>query len=153
MRNFDPRTDSSDQGGGRSGSSIGLQQSYAHNNNPQGGGGGNDDVGRDSTADEINDKESRGVPELVLPTGPALYSNHIWSQSDMRRIRRKYSPAVLIKYSDGLKNYYSGNWDTARRHFESVLERFDDGPSRYFLNEIEKNGGVPPPHFEEYGRA
>mmetsp|Transcript_4438 Transcript_4438/g.11119 ORF Transcript_4438/g.11119 Transcript_4438/m.11119 type:complete len:456 (-) Transcript_4438:192-1559(-) len=154
MRNFDPRNDPSDQGGGRSGSITGLQpQSYAHDNNPRGGGGGNNDIGRDSSADDINDKESKGVPELVLPTGPALYSSNIWSQSDMRRIRHKYSPAVLMKYSDGLKNYYSGNWDTARHHFESVLERFDDGPSRYFLTEMEKNDGVPPPHFEEYGRA
>jgi class 3 adenylate cyclase len=129
--------------------SQGQLPSFGHN-----AAGGVHDDGKESTSPEEEDKETRGVvPELVLPTGPALYSNNIWSQSDMRLIRRRYSPGVLAKYSHGLKKYYEGDWNVARQCFEAVMDRFEDGPSQYFLKQMDKHGGVCPPHFEQYGRA
>jgi class 3 adenylate cyclase len=92
-------------------------------------------------------------PELVLPTGPSLYSANVWLQSDMRRIRRKYTPVVQNTFSAGLQKYYAKDWDGARQCFETVLERFEDGPSKYFLNEMKNHDYVPPPHFQPYGRA
>lgn len=92
-------------------------------------------------------------PELVLPTGPSLYSANVWLQSDMRRIRRRFTPIIMHTYSAGLQKYYAKNWDGARQCFEAVLERFDDGPSKYFLNEMKKHNDTPPPHFQPYGIA
>jgi class 3 adenylate cyclase len=105
-------------------------------------------------SESVDDHSSRvKEPELVLPSGPSLYSDNIWLQSDMRRIRRRYTPAVIRTYSMGLKKYYAKDWDGARQCFESVMERFEDGPSKYFLNEMKEHNYVPPPLFQPYGRA
>jgi class 3 adenylate cyclase len=93
-------------------------------------------------------------PELVLPTGPALYNANVWVSEDMRRIRQLYSDGLFFqKFYSGLQSFYAKDWEHARQCFVSNLERFEDGPSRYFLTQIEENKGKPPKDFQGYGTA
>ncbi len=94
-----------------------------------------------------------GPGELVLPTGPARYSGNVWLQEDMRRIRHRYTSVVFQTFNSGLQRYYEKDWTGARQCFEAILERFQDGPSKYFMNEMEKNNWTPPQDFQGYGRA
>lgn len=94
-------------------------------------------------------------PELVLPNGPVLYSQNVWLSPDMKIIRQKYVEGQFFfeKYKLGLKAFYSQEWDDAKKHFQDVLENFDDGPSKYFLAQIDENNGIPPKGFRGYGRG
>jgi class 3 adenylate cyclase len=105
------------------------------------------------TMDKLEENKQTGPGELVLPSGPALYSNNVWLQEDMRRIRHQYTHVIFQKFNSGMQAYYQKDWVAARECFEAVLERFEDGPSRYFVNEIEKYNGTPPRDFLGYGRA
>lgn len=92
------------------------------------------------------------TPELVLPTGPALYNANVWLSDDMRKIRQLYSDGLFFqKFNSGFLAYYARDWEHAKQCFEGILERFDDGPSRYFLKCIEEHNGVPPRNFLGYG--
>jgi hypothetical protein len=71
----------------------------------------------------------------------------------MRRIRHQYTPVVFQSFNSGLKRYYEGDWVGARHGFEAILERFDDGPSQYFLDQMKKHNWKPPRDFQGYGRA
>mmetsp|Transcript_19347 Transcript_19347/g.41657 ORF Transcript_19347/g.41657 Transcript_19347/m.41657 type:complete len:1150 (+) Transcript_19347:227-3676(+) len=105
----------------------------------------------DLTGDGDN-QANNGPPELVLPTGPALYNQSVWVSEDMRRIRQLYSDGIFFqKFNSGLNSFYSRDWEHARQCFVTILERFEDGPSRYFLTQIEKNNGKPPRNFRPYG--
>jgi class 3 adenylate cyclase len=93
-------------------------------------------------------------PELVLPTGPALYTPAVWRTETMFRIRKKYLDGLFFhNYSQGLQSYYHREWDRAKQSFQAILDSFEDGPSRYFLTEMENAGGKPPPNFKPYGIA
>jgi hypothetical protein len=91
--------------------------------------------------------------ELVLPTGPQLYSSNVWLQEDMRRIRHQYTSVVFQTFSSGLQRYYEKDWAGARHCFEAILERFDDGPSKYFLKQMKKHKWTPPADFHPFGKA
>lgn len=94
------------------------------------------------------------TPELILPTGPALYNANVWLSDDMRRIRQLYSDGLFFqKWNSGFTAYYAKDWEHATQCFQTILERFDDGPSRYFLKCIKDNNGVPPRDFKPYGLA
>ena len=93
------------------------------------------------------------IPELVLPTGRAFYSENLWLQADIRRIRRRYTTKIFERFNLGLQKYYSKQWDEAKAHFEAILDSIDDGPSIYFLGEMRKHDGKPPPGFQPYGKA
>jgi class 3 adenylate cyclase len=100
---------------------------------------------------EENNPTFQNPPELVLPTGPALYSHNVWQSPDMKRLRDKYVQGMFFhKFNTGLQAYYSRDWDTARLCFQAVLDNFDDGPSMYFISQIRKHDGVPPRDFREY---
>jgi len=91
-------------------------------------------------------------PELVLPTGPALYSHNVWQSPDMKRIRDKYVQGLFFqKFNAGLQAYYNKDWDSAQLCFQQVLDNFDDGPSKYFMTQMKIHKGVPPKDFREYG--
>lgn len=93
-------------------------------------------------------------PELVLPTGPTLYNANVWLNDDMRKIRELFSNGLFFqKFNSGLQSYYARDWEHAKQCFQTILERFDDGPSRYFLKCIEDNNGIPPRNFLGYGTA
>jgi class 3 adenylate cyclase len=94
-------------------------------------------------------------PELILPTGPTLYNANVWLSEDMRKIRELFSDGLFFqKFNSGLQSYYARDWEHAKQCFQTILERFTDGPSRYFLKCIEvDNNGVPPRHFPGYGTA
>jgi class 3 adenylate cyclase len=104
--------------------------------------------------DESNNPNVQGPPELVLPTGPALYSHNVWQSPDMKRIRDKFVQGLFFqKYNAGLQAFYNKDWDTAQQCFKILIENFDDGPSNYFMKQIKKHNGVPPKDFLEYGLA
>lgn len=106
------------------------------------------------TADTTEEVMVTNTPELILPTGPALYNSNVWLSEDMRRIRQLYSDGLFFqKFNSGFLAYYAKDWEHATQCFQTILERFDDGPSRYFLNLINENNGVPPRDFKPYGVA
>jgi class 3 adenylate cyclase len=93
-------------------------------------------------------------PELVLPSGPTLYNANVWLSDDMRKIRELFSDGLFFqKFNSGLQSYYARDWEHAKQCFQTILERFDDGPSRFFLGCIEENNGIPPRNFQGYGTA
>lgn len=106
--------------------------------------------------EDVNfDLNERGVPinmpKLTLPTGPARYSLESWNSEDMRVIREKYTDGLFFpEFNSALNAYYAGNWKEAKKTFEKILGRVNDGPSRYLLSQIEKNNGVPPRKFIGY---
>ena len=110
-----------------------------------------------SNADLTGDGEHHrndGPPVLSLPNGPQLYNASVWVSEDMRRVRQLYSDGIFFqKFNAGLNSFYSRDWEHARQCFVTILERFEDGPSRYFLTQIEKNNGKPPRNFRGYGMA
>ena len=69
----------------------------------------------------------------------------------MRVIREKYTDGLFFpEFNSALNAYYAGNWKEAKKTFEKILGRVNDGPSRYLLSQIEKNNGVPPRKFIGY---
>jgi len=110
--------------------------------------------GNGSAMFDIDANEDSARPsELILPTGPALYSPNIWLQEDMRRIREPYTSDVFQTFNSGLQKYYDKDWSGARQQFETILERLEDGPSRFFLEQMKKHNWRPPPDFQPIGRA
>mmetsp|Transcript_1762 Transcript_1762/g.3417 ORF Transcript_1762/g.3417 Transcript_1762/m.3417 type:complete len:1158 (-) Transcript_1762:1419-4892(-) len=99
--------------------------------------------------------EEVGMPEkLVLPTGPALYNAKVWVDRNMHEIRRIYTDGIFLqKFNAGLQAFYSKDWETAKQCFTTCVEKIEDGPSKYFVAQIEKNGGKPPRNFLGYGIA
>jgi class 3 adenylate cyclase len=92
--------------------------------------------------------------ELLLPTGPSLYSHNVWQTPEMKRIREKFVQGLFFsKFNSGLKDFYSKDWKSASQCFKTILDNFEDGPSRYFMTQIEENKGVPPKNFGKYGLA
>jgi class 3 adenylate cyclase len=147
----------------RPGSGLGIygsEEFYPGNTNSNpttesNNGMGSPSVGQGSVSSipsaEENNPNFQNPPELVLPTGPALYSHNVWQSPDMKRIRDKYVQGLFFqKFSAGLQAFYSGDWDAARLCFQTVLDNFDDGPSRYFMTQMQKHNGVPPRGFREY---
>jgi len=104
--------------------------------------------------DEVNNPNTQGPPELQLPTGPALYSHNNWQSPDMRRIREKFVQGLFFqKYSSGLNAFYNRDWETAEQCFTLLIRNFDDGPSKYFMEQIIKHNREPPRDFLAYGLA
>ena len=103
---------------------------------------------------ELDAMEDSARPaELILPTGPAHYSPNVWLHEDMRLIRQPYTSVVFQTFNSGLQKYYEKDWTGARQQFEAILERFEDGPSLYFLKQMKNYGWKPPPDFQSLGAA
>ena len=107
----------------------------------------------DKVAEENNNSNKDSEDELTLPTGPALYSSNVWLQDDMRHIRVRFTPVFFQTFTSGLNKYYKKDWVGARQCFEAITERFDDGPSKYFLKMMASFDYTPPPDFKQYGKA
>lgn len=106
---------------------------------------------QDQTENDLGVGGGGGPPKLSLPTGPALYTPNVWVNDDMKRMRQRFTDGLFFQnFNAGLHSYYSKDWDHARQMFANILERFEDGPSRYFLDQIEKNRGKPPRNFHPY---
>jgi class 3 adenylate cyclase len=101
------------------------------------------------------EQEEIGPPkELILPTGVAIYNAHVWMTDDMLKIRERYKDGYFFpQFATGLQAFYSRNWPRAKQCFSGILDRFEDGPSRYFMNQIEEHGGKAPRNFKSYGIA
>jgi class 3 adenylate cyclase len=107
----------------------------------------------DDNASNNNAAHASGE-QLILPTGLALYSLNVWQTPDMKRIRLKYVESLFFqKFNSGLQAFYKKDWDTAKQCFQTVLDTFDDGPSKYFMAQMKKYDGVPPKDFLGYGIA
>jgi class 3 adenylate cyclase len=122
--------------------------------------GGNDEVDGSGmfvkgVADVIANKDAFRRPEyLIPPKGPVLYNPNVWFSDDMRKIRERYSDGLFFqKFNSGLQAFYNKDWKYATECFSTILSRFEDGPSRHFLTQIEDNAGKPPPGFKPYGSA
>jgi class 3 adenylate cyclase len=104
---------------------------------------------------ELNDRGVPSVmPPLVLPSSNAMYNPGVWNSREMKKIRQRFSDGLFFqKFSEGLQAYYSKDWDQAKRCFRTILDRIEDGPSRYFMNQMDEYGGVPPRNFLPYGRV
>jgi class 3 adenylate cyclase len=91
------------------------------------------------------------MPDLTLPSGRTRYSLSSWNSEDMRVIRKRYSEGLFFpQFHAALQAYYARDWDRAGETFSIILDRFEDGPSRYFLNQIQAHDGVPPRRFIGY---
>ena len=99
------------------------------------------------------EKEDVGTRELILPTGVEQYKDRVWLQEDIRLIRQQYTTAVIQDFNSGLQRYYDKDWINAKKYFEMVLARFDDGPSTYFLQEMKEHNFKPPPMFSPIRRV
>ena len=98
--------------------------------------------------------EYRTIQRPPLPSGPALYSHNVWQSPEMKKIRDKYVKGPFFqKYNAGLQAYYNKDWKLAKSCFQAILNSFDDGPSKYFMEQINGNNGVPPKDFRDYGIA
>jgi class 3 adenylate cyclase len=107
-----------------------------------------------SQGDLIGDQEVGMPAKLVLPTGPALYNAKVWVDRNMHEIRRAYTDGIFLqKFNAGLQSFYSKDWERAKQCFTTCMEKIEDGPSRYFLDQIEKHDGKPPRNFLGYGIA
>lgn len=125
--------------------------------------------GKDSAGDEQSDgglgpgmssmqlpieqeKDALKPPELVLPTGPALYNPSVWTDPVMKKMRQEFTDGLFFQnFNNGLQAFYSKDWDYALQCFANILDRYEDGPSRYFFEEIKKHNGKPPRNFLPYG--
>jgi hypothetical protein len=105
---------------------------------------------RDVQADHTEGGDG-GPPGFVLPKGPALYNANVWVSEPMQKMRKRYIDGLFFQnFNAGLHSFYNKDWDHAKLCFQNILDRFEDGPSRYFLTQIENNHGKPPRNFQPY---
>ena len=91
---------------------------------------------------------------LVLPTGPVFYNQNVWKSEEIIKIRSKFEDGLFSrKFNSGLKAFYRKDWIEAKECFTDLVEKYEDGPSKYFLAEIRKYNGRPPRHFIGYGKG
>jgi len=94
----------------------------------------------------------REKPHIInLPSGPIPYDSSSWLKPDLRGVRRKFSDGRLSRlFNTATEAFQKGDFCVARKVFERILEHFDDGPSRYYLQKMnvmekiekeEKEGG------------
>jgi class 3 adenylate cyclase len=92
-----------------------------------------------------------GPPAFVLPKGPALYNANVWVSEHMQKMRKRYIDGLFFQnFNAGLHSFYNKDWDHATLCFQNILDRFEDGPSRHFLTQIEASNGKPPRNFQPY---
>lgn len=104
---------------------------------------------------ELNERGVPSVmPPLILPSSNAMYNPGVWNSRELKKIRQRFSDGLFFqKFSEGLQAYYSKDWDQAKRCFRTILDRIEDGPSRYFMSQMDEHGGKPPRNFLPYGRV
>lgn len=94
------------------------------------------------------------IQRLVLPTGPVFYNQNVWKSEEISKIRSKFEDGCFSrKFNSGLKAFYRKDWIEAKECFTDLVEKYEDGPSKYFLAEIRKYNGRPPRHFIGYGKG
>jgi hypothetical protein len=108
--------------------------------------------------DKRENEADGGPPELILPVGPALYNANVWVSKQMKQIRVKFYDGIFFQtFNSGLQAFYLRDWETAAQCFSTILSNFEDGPSRYFYNQVwdaEKSAlRKPPRSFRGYGIA
>lgn len=93
-----------------------------------------------------------GLDGIMNEQGEIKYDPEVWVTGHMRIIREKYTDGVFsAKYNEGLLHYFHGDWVRAKQCFVDLSNKYDDGPSQYFLKEINKYKGVVPKKFTGYG--
>ncbi|EJK70155.1 hypothetical protein THAOC_08507 [Thalassiosira oceanica] len=103
---------------------------------------------------KVNDQalSDSNMKKLVLPRGTRKYSDRCWLEKDIKTIRRDIvsSGVFFPKFDQGLKSYYNKDWEHAKQCFELILSSRDDGPTIYFMEQMEKHDFVPPKDFDGY---
>mmetsp|Transcript_2956 Transcript_2956/g.4240 ORF Transcript_2956/g.4240 Transcript_2956/m.4240 type:complete len:1015 (-) Transcript_2956:227-3271(-) len=94
-----------------------------------------------------------GLDGNLNEQGEIKYDPEVWVTGNMRIIREKYTDGIFaLKYNEGLQHYFRGDWSRAKQCFvELIGDKYEDGPSKYFMNEILKCKGVVPKKFTGYG--
>mmetsp|Transcript_1915 Transcript_1915/g.3912 ORF Transcript_1915/g.3912 Transcript_1915/m.3912 type:complete len:1351 (-) Transcript_1915:236-4288(-) len=69
----------------------------------------------------------------------------------LSRIRDKFDDSFFDDFNIALQCYRTQDWRRAKKKFQSMISKYDDGPSEYFLQEILKNDCLPPKDFDGYG--
>ena len=82
----------------------------------------------------------------------SLYQVSDWKKGEIRKVREKFADGVFLdKFNDGLTAYQKGDWQTADRCFVELIDKYDDGPSKYFQKIILKHQRMVPKGFIGYG--
>jgi hypothetical protein len=91
---------------------------------------------------------------LTLPSKPIIYKQSLWNTVEMKQIRERFVGSNFFDtFSRGLEAYFTGRWKDARTHFEFTRDRFDDGPSKYFLKKMDETDNVLPRGFKGWNEA
>ena len=91
---------------------------------------------------------------LTLPSQPIIYKQSLWNTVEMKQIRKRFVGSNFFDtFSRGLEAYFTGRWKDARTHFEFTRDRFDDGPSIYFLKKMDETDNVLPRGFKGWNEA
>ena len=89
------------------------------------------------------DDPANSTDELILPTGPVQYHSSLWQSENMKIVRKKFTLRFLYNFELGLNAYLAGEWKEARRHFEFMVQRYDDQPSKVLLKKMESLNNIP----------
>mmetsp|Transcript_1913 Transcript_1913/g.3908 ORF Transcript_1913/g.3908 Transcript_1913/m.3908 type:complete len:1340 (-) Transcript_1913:481-4500(-) len=91
-----------------------------------------------------NEKRMDALPKKVIHYDETEFTK-------LSKIRDKFDKSFFDEFNNALECYCRQDWRDAKKKFESMISKYDDGPSEYFLQEIMKNDGLPPRDFDGYG--
>jgi len=94
-----------------------------------------------------------GQDKLDLPTTTIPYNTALWLKEDIRSMRKRFTGRFFRTFEFGLEAYFKGEWKEAKNYFQSVVEGFDDPPSKYFLKKMSETNFITPNTFSGYGSA
>jgi len=108
-------------------------------------------IDQDQDQDQDQEEPDLGIKQVDLPVGTLYFNMREFSSIDIEKACEKFSEGYFYHIFDsGFEAFYKRDWNAAKYCFQTILKRFPDGPSRYFLDIIKKHKGVPPPHFKTY---
>eukprot|EP01083_Nonionella_stella_P026468 72888_1 len=89
--------------------------------------------------------------ELEIPEGTLIYTPNVWTCDDIRTIRKRFTDEFYQRFQDGYTAYFSGDLTNAKNIFKSMVDDFQDGPSRHFLKKMKNSNDIPAPTFHFKG--
>mmetsp|Transcript_1909 Transcript_1909/g.3899 ORF Transcript_1909/g.3899 Transcript_1909/m.3899 type:complete len:637 (-) Transcript_1909:481-2391(-) len=91
-----------------------------------------------------NEKRMDALPKKVIHYDETEFTK-------LSKIRDKFDKSFFDEFNNALECYCRQDWRDAKKKFESMISKYDDGPSEYFLQKIMKNNCLPPRDFDGYG--
>mmetsp|Transcript_21215 Transcript_21215/g.48168 ORF Transcript_21215/g.48168 Transcript_21215/m.48168 type:complete len:283 (-) Transcript_21215:353-1201(-) len=86
-----------------------------------------------------------------LPTGILNYSEAEFHKEEILKIRERYDAQFFETFDRARTCFGQRSWRRARRLFEDLTLRYDDGPSKHFLRKMKENDYLPPADFTGCG--